>query len=142
MDRFDKRENINNFQYLETKLDYINYENRYFSNQIDVERQIQFEAGSDSQDTSKQLIKVSCVTILKEVEQNEIVLDMKMESTFLVNNTIDLKNSRKLVEENKEIKKFLTIPVLSETSLMIGFITKYTFEVPSILSPYDSFEQK
>ena len=35
MDRFDKRENINNFQYLETKLDYINYENKYFSSQLD-----------------------------------------------------------------------------------------------------------
>ena len=58
-----------------------------------------------------------------------------MQSVFTVEKDIDLKNIKDIVENNEKLRSYLLNPVLSESSLLIGFITQKTFKVPTIIFP-------
>ena len=97
---------------------------------------ISFDAGEiEEKEGTKQILKIACNTSFVSDNDEKNILEVIMQSVFTVEKDIDLKNIKDIVENNEELRSYLLNPVLSESSLLIGFITQKTFKVPTIIFP-------
>ena len=103
---------------------------------MNVKNSISFDAGEvQEKEGTKQILKIVCNTSFVSDNDEKNILEVIMQSVFTVEKDIDLKNIKDIVENNKELRSYLLNPVLSESSLLIGFITQKTFKVPTIIFP-------
>lgn len=124
------------FQYVETILKYVKYSDKQTSNNMNVRMHISFDAGEiEEKEGTKQILKIACNTSFVSDNDEKNILEVIMQSVFTVEKDIDLKNIKDIVENNEELRSYLLNPVLSESSLLIGFITQKTFKVPTIIFP-------
>ena len=130
------KEIFKSFQYIETILKYVKYSDKQTSDNINVRTHISFDAGEvREKEETEQILKIICNTSFVSDTDEKKILEVIMQSVFTVEKEIDLKNIKDTVENNEELRGYLLNPVLSESALLIGFITQKTFKVPTIIFP-------